>query len=129
MKPITLELPESMYADLERIATREHRSIEQYMTYRLHIDLYGQADPCTDEEYAAYIAARGPKYPRINIKAKDRNTIFEASEGKCHHCAGQLLYDEPWHIDHVIPLSKGGSNDKSNLVLSCVRCNLEKGSK
>jgi 5-methylcytosine-specific restriction endonuclease McrA len=29
-------------------------------------------------------------------------------------------------IDHRIPKSKGGSNDKSNLVLACYGCNSEK---
>jgi 5-methylcytosine-specific restriction endonuclease McrA len=67
--------------------------------------------------------------PRINIKASVRNSVFERDGGKCRHCSGQLLYDEPWHIDHLKPLSKGGTNDETNLALSCIRCNLEKGAK
>lgn len=30
-------------------------------------------------------------------------------------------------IDHVIPVSKGGVNARSNLVLCCMKCNLVKG--
>ncbi len=30
-------------------------------------------------------------------------------------------------IDHVVPLSKGGSDDLSNLQLLCQECNEEKG--
>lgn len=31
-------------------------------------------------------------------------------------------------IDHKVPLSKGGSSELPNLTLSCVTCNLDKGS-
>lgn len=33
------------------------------------------------------------------------------------------------HIDHVWPLSKGGSNGPENLVLACAECNLRKSAK
>lgn len=33
----------------------------------------------------------------------------------------------PFHIDHVIPTSKGGSNDRENLRVVCRECNLKKG--
>ncbi len=33
------------------------------------------------------------------------------------------------HIDHYVPLSKGGKHTISNLVVSCPSCNLRKGSK
>lgn len=54
---------------------------------------------------------------------------------KCYYAAcgysklkkekGKYIY----HIEHVVPLSKGGSNDISNIVLSCPRCNLSKHDK
>jgi 5-methylcytosine-specific restriction endonuclease McrA len=33
------------------------------------------------------------------------------------------------HIDHFHPLSKGGKHSIDNLVASCAKCNLSKGSK
>jgi len=38
--------------------------------------------------------------------------------GKCFYCRKQLL---PEHatVDHIIPISKGGKNDISNLVACC----------
>ncbi len=33
------------------------------------------------------------------------------------------------HVDHVVPVSWGGSSDASNLRAACARCNLRKGSR
>lgn len=34
-----------------------------------------------------------------------------------------------YHIDHFIPLIKGGTNDAGNLRLACPKCNMSKGGK
>ena len=50
--------------------------------------------------------------------------LFEEQQGCCAYC-GESLID--YHIDHVIPLSRGGSNWPENLCLACSECNLQKG--
>ena len=35
----------------------------------------------------------------------------------------------PLTLDHVIPKSRGGKNDWTNLVTSCFKCNLKKADK
>jgi 5-methylcytosine-specific restriction endonuclease McrA len=56
---------------------------------------------------------------------------FEAKlklyKGKCHWCMKPI--EGSVHRDHVIPLSRGGSNDISNIVPSCSKCNLSKNDK
>lgn len=44
----------------------------------------------------------------------------------CWWCSKKLT---KYHIDHLIPLSKGGSNRADNIVISCPSCNLHKSSK
>lgn len=44
--------------------------------------------------------------------------------GRCSYCGG--AYE---HLDHVIPLSRGGSNWPANLRPSCIKCNTQKGAK
>lgn len=58
--------------------------------------------------------------------ADDVFELFRKQNGECAYC------DNPhpvMEIDHVHPLSKGGRNDKDNLVLACRRCNRQKGAK
>ena len=59
--------------------------------------------------------------------------ILQKSFNKCYWCKKSLSWivgqETQATIDHVIPLSKGGTNGHDNLVLSCLKCNKEKGSK
>jgi len=48
---------------------------------------------------------------------------------KCYWCGSRLTKDKGKNIDHYIPLSKGGRHTLSNLVVSCVCCNLSKHAK
>ena len=55
---------------------------------------------------------------------KDIDNKMVQQEGKCFYCAKILgLY----HVDHFIPLAKGGSNAAENIVIACPSCNLRKG--
>jgi 5-methylcytosine-specific restriction endonuclease McrA len=45
--------------------------------------------------------------------------------GKCAACADDLK-DGDIHVDHIIPIAKGGSNFIGNIQLLCSQCNLHK---
>lgn len=53
--------------------------------------------------------------------------IKAAQRGGCAACKSHL--SKGFHVDHVVALANGGTNDKSNLQLLCPPCNLSKGSK
>lgn len=57
--------------------------------------------------------------------------LYKLQKGKCWWQGPECTIDlgGRYHIDHRIPLSRGGSNDISNIVLSCPRCNLSKHDK
>ena len=44
-------------------------------------------------------------------------------------CLKRLDQLNKWHLDHIIPLSRGGMHDDSNLQILCVHCNLSKNAK
>ena len=51
----------------------------------------------------------------------------------CQYCGRNGLESlDDWHsctVDHVIPVSEGGTDDESNLVTCCSYCNAIKGNK
>ena len=49
------------------------------------------------------------------------------AENRCGYCLARQEY-VPWplEIEHIIPISKGGTDDESNLWLACRSCNLYK---
>ncbi len=66
---------------------------------------------------------------RIPFTKEEKEAILEKTDGKCAHCGCALSKDSDYDmtVDHVIPLSKGGTNDLENLVGLCYECNQKKG--
>lgn len=62
-----------------------------------------------------------------NHTAEDVNRIYEFQQGYCWWCGKPL--NGKYHVDHRIPLSRGGSDKASNLVCACAKCNLSKSDK
>ncbi len=57
----------------------------------------------------------------------DIRELYELQLGQCIYCQGDLLDD--FHVDHIIPLSRGGINTRSNIQLLCPNCNRMKHAK
>ena len=55
-------------------------------------------------------------------------TLMAQQQNLCNGCAADLTVTK-YHIDHIIPVSKGGKNIDSNVQLLCVSCNTSKGVK
>jgi 5-methylcytosine-specific restriction protein A len=59
---------------------------------------------------------------------KLRQKIFEKFGGVCAYCNKELSF-ETFTIDHILPKSRGGTNEFSNLTVACKKCNQEKADK
>lgn len=59
--------------------------------------------------------------------------VAETGNALCHYCKIECRlsfsseYKNSATVDHKIPKSKGGTNDRENLVLACNECNNAKG--
>jgi len=58
--------------------------------------------------------------------AEDIQALFEKQRGLCAYCREPL---HRYHVDHVVALSKGGTNWPGNLCLACGPCNCSKRAK
>ena len=57
-----------------------------------------------------------------------KDVLRRRANGRCEYCQrreGTKAY--AFHIDHIRPLSHGGSSDDDNLAFACFRCNVMKG--
>jgi hypothetical protein len=62
---------------------------------------------------------------------EDIVTIHELQSRECYFCSsllGSVGEKGAFHIDHLNPISKGGSNWPNNICLTCERCNKRKHS-
>lgn len=59
---------------------------------------------------------------RRKFKGYEKDLVYEKYNGYCAIC-GQPLNKEEMTISHDLPLSKGGTNGKDNLILACWTCN------
>lgn len=55
---------------------------------------------------------------------EDIRSLIDLQKRKCAICRCGI--SAAYHVDHIIPLSRGGSNTRSNLQLLCAACNLGK---
>ena len=75
------------------------------------------------------VSADMQKREKAKGKALRESSWWKQQIGKgiCYHCENRFSLDE-LTMDHLIPISRGGKSDKKNCVVSCKKCNSEKGS-
>ena len=137
-------------------AHREERCAYQRVYHASHIeDILSRESTyraAHRKEKAAYLAAYHKKHPdKSNAKCARRRALKmsaligatasqvaeiaeiyrlakEASKVRCYLC-GSLIPKGHRHVDHIMPLSKGGAHRPSNLAVACDKCNLSKQAK
>lgn len=65
------------------------------------------------------------KYKRKTIPKNVQREVWRRDEAKCVYCES----NEKLEFDHIIPISKGGSNTSRNIQLLCEKCNRKKSNK
>ena len=61
-----------------------------------------------------------PCYPTVSARANHR----------CEYCqAPEVVFNFPFEVEHIIPLSQNGQTEDMKLALACRSCNLRKSNR
>jgi 5-methylcytosine-specific restriction endonuclease McrA len=73
--------------------------------------------------FGAFAGQTQSPYRRIPPEVKQY--VWRRDRGQCVMCGS----NEALEYDHIIPVSKGGSNTERNVQLLCMQCNRKKHAK
>jgi 5-methylcytosine-specific restriction endonuclease McrA len=99
------------------------------------------ANPEADRERSRQWRRKNPekaralsaKHRRLRLDAPGSHTAedvrwrYEIQKGCCYWCRKNV--GDEYHVDHVIPISRGGSDGRENIVIACPTCNRSKHNK
>ena len=91
--------------------------------------LIGATEPLDLSAFADFICIAGLEKPTwqdrlANRRVPDslRATVLVRDGGRCRRCRRAINLE----MDHIVPVSKGGKTEESNLQVLCRRCNRAK---
>lgn len=65
----------------------------------------------------------------VFVETVDSGVVFERDKGMCGICLKPVDRNSKWHVDHIVPIAKGGLHSYANVQLAHGRCNISKGAK
>ncbi len=66
------------------------------------------------------------------VELFDRREVFERDGYRCQRCGCKtrpdwdVNHDRYPHLDHIVPVSKGGDHTRLNTQCLCRKCNMQK---
>jgi 5-methylcytosine-specific restriction endonuclease McrA len=117
-----------MYMGVARALDREYRLFDFVSWAALTAELGDETVGAVNRRIRIPRVVVLQAYDRIPVGRVrfSRHNIFVRDGDTCQYCAAQLPRRQ-LNLDHVIPRAQGGKTNWTNVVTSCVPCNLRKG--
>ncbi|OIO90502.1 MAG: HNH endonuclease [Anaerolineae bacterium CG2_30_64_16] len=65
--------------------------------------------------------------PELRLTIRQRQIVAQRASGCCEYCRSQACFSpDPFSVEHIVPRSRGGTDELDNLALSCQGCNSRK---
>lgn len=125
------QYPERVKATRERRA--ERNKVLQHLYYQVNRErLREQARARELANRPQRNARKTKRRARLHLAGghytvTDIERLMVEQSGKCPYCLTEIV--GRYHVDHILPLSRGGSNEASNIQLLCPSCNHHKSNK
>ena len=97
--------------------------------YRNYNNLEQRNNALAKIDYSCTISQYNSKQQRKVMSKALRDLIAERDNYTCQICGKYMPDGVGLHIDHIIPISKGGKSIQSNLQVLCSKCNGRKSKK
>lgn len=117
-------LPADVRAEIERLAEGD-RPPPRWLRLG-HVEIPSRAWYEWHLRHAGERAERRAERGRVRALGL-RLAIAERDGWTCGICGQPIAGERDLHVDHIVPLCRGGRSDDSNLQATHARCNLRKG--
>jgi hypothetical protein len=105
---------------VERFPLRQERDSRSCRIFGHDCPVFHVAEPLTETKELRKISREIPRPVQFRVMKRE-NQI-------CSVC-GESVQDDDIHFDHIIPFSKGGSSEESNIRLLCDACNQKRSNR
>ncbi len=66
----------------------------------------------------------------MKLRDLSSRTVELRADGRCEYCRmHQALQGATFHVEHIVPVSRGGNSDLDNLAWCCPSCNFSKSNR
>ncbi len=112
------------YPEKAQVTTYRWREANSDRVNRVHREYTAKNRECTNEQgLRSWHKRRAIKY-NTTIEKIYKESVFVRDKGVCGICAKDI--QGKWHLDHILPLSKGGTHTYQNVQIAHPFCNLRK---
>lgn len=107
--------------EANRKAVMKHKNANREKINKAHAER-AKKNP---EKHRAKQARRRARLLSIGIEKFTVQQVLDKTNSFCGYC-GKLLTIKTFHMDHMVPVCRGGAHTLSNMIASCSPCNLRK---